>query len=1568
MAWVCCAGFLTVALVRIAYGAGGSNVTPVTIASPNGKIKIEIRTDTAGQLTWSVQRQDQTILAAAPLGLTVDGHNLGQSATLGEPRTRTINEQYPTWGNHAVAVNHCNEAVIPVQCADGVKYKLEVRAFDDGAAVRTRVTLDDTAHTIAGEVTSWALPSDSYVWWARYDGSYERPCQSGTLETLPVNNPLAPPITFKLGESLYVSLTEANNDCFPDMGLVRDGAFIKAVFPASSDGWSQQGSIVTPWRVAIIAEGLNALVNSDIVTNLCPSPPAELASADWIRPGRSLWQWWSIGAPRLNDQKEWIDAAKKLGFEYYLIDEGWRNWRSPGKDQWQCLKEVIDYAKTQGIGSLVWVNSSEMRTDAERRAYLEKVAALGAVGIKIDFIPACTAEITRWYEGALRDTADLHLLCNFHGAVKPTGRRRTWPHELTREAVRGHEYHMTRYHRVQAADHDETVLFTRFLAGPADYTPTAFDLREMVGYTWAHLLAQAVDMTSPLLHFAGKYQDFIGNPAEDLMRHLPSTWDETIVLPGTEIGKTVGFARRRGQAWTIGVLNGGAAATFPIDLSFLGTGAWQAEVFGDDPDNPAVFNRESKAVTAGDQLTTSMSPRGGAVVWITKSASTGLDGNGHLKAIEAKTDGFSFTRLKNGLQLHTGDTVKNVIFYGPSTVRVNENLGRNFWKYPSIVVVGKPAAIPFSVKETGDSLTIVSDKLQIKADKKTGALMFMDATGKTLTQERTENHAAIKQVEISGAPTYEVSNSFTLKPDEGWYGFGYVDSAPAKTNRRGQELLLIQTNLGIVIPMIVSSERYGIMWDTYSIMKFKDDASGATLWAESAPGGVDYYFFAGDTMDDVIAGYRDLTGASPMYPKQALGLFMSKERYPTQARLIEVARTFRKEKFPLDYIVQDWQYWGSDKDGTWSGMIWNPDRYPDPEGMTQAIHDLHMKLMISIWPSVGNDTPLAHELDQYGLRFEPLHWISRKARIYDAFSQKGREIYFKYIKSGLFDKGVDALWMDGTEVEVGTACWNPNEVTRDIKSLGTNAMGDFSRYLNPYTLMTTKGTYEGQRAVNNQRVFTLTRSAWCGAQRYAAASWSGDSFASWDTLKAQMAGGLEVTLSGNPWWTQDIGGFFVNNFPGGEQNPAYRELFARWYQFGAFNPIFRVHGTNIEREPYIFKEMDPEMYQALLDITYLRYRLMPYLYSQSWKVTSEGYTLMRGLPLDFPDDVKARDISDAFMFGPTFLVHPVTRAMYHADNPPPATLSTEFLRTLDGKPGLAVQYFAGENFDTPKDKGVDKTVDHDWPGPPLAGPPGGLDSFEHFSVRWEGTLVVPEDGEYEIGVEGDDGFRLYLDGKKVVEDWSQGAKRYRSAHVTLNKGQEVPLKLEYFQGGVDRVIRLGWRTPSDIRKLNGEKKVLNNVMETYLPSCVNWIDFWTNQQFKGGQTVEKACPLNILPLYVRAGSIVPMGPVMQYATEKPDAPYEIRIYPGADAKFTIYEDDNETYNYEKGERATYDLVWNDAARTLTIGPRKGSFPGMFAERKLNIVMASPDRNTGLAQGNFNDKTVNYTGKAVEVTF
>lgn len=599
------------------YAASSTWAAPVAVRSPDGTLEVQVAVmGTAGEqkLSWTVRRQGNIVLGPAPLGLTVDGENLGTGASLGEVRRQTIDERYPTWGNHALAMNHCNESVVDVTSGQGKKFQLAVRAYDDGAAVRITLPTQGT-HAIAGDDTTWTLPAGSTAWWAKY--GYEEPFAWGQLEKMPEKMPVAPPVTFKTPDGLYVALTEADNDDFPDMGVEREGDSLRAVFPASLKGWKQEGPIVTPWRVAIVAPDLNGLVNSDLVTNLCPPPPADLAHAPWIKPGRVMWQWWAIGAPRLDDQKAWVDAAKKMGWEYYLVDEGWRGWKAPGKDQWQCLKDVIDYGQQQGVKTLVWVDSKEMRTAEKRRAYLEKVAALGAAGIKIDFIPPCTPEITRWYEGALKDTAELHLLCDFHGSVKPTGRRRTWPQELTREAVRGLEYNMTRYRRVQAPEHDEILPFTRLLAGPADYTPTTLNEKELGKFTKAHMLAQCVVMTSPLLCFGGGYKDFVGSEAEDFLRHVPSVWDQTIVLDGSEIGKIAGFARRRGDEWVIGILNGKDAATLPVDLQFLGDGQWEAETFGDGPGKQ--FLHDKRPVTAKDHLAIPMHEQGGLVVWLRKA-------------------------------------------------------------------------------------------------------------------------------------------------------------------------------------------------------------------------------------------------------------------------------------------------------------------------------------------------------------------------------------------------------------------------------------------------------------------------------------------------------------------------------------------------------------------------------------------------------------------------------------------------------------------------------------------------------------------------------------------------------------------------------------------------------------------------------------------------------------------------------------------------------------------------------------------------------------------------------------
>ncbi|KQM27412.1 glycoside hydrolase [Sphingomonas sp. Leaf11] len=958
---------------------------------------------------------------------------------------------------------------------------------------------------------------------------------------------------------------------------------------------------------------------------------------------------------------------------------------------------------------------------------------------------------------------------------------------------------------------------------------------------------------------------------------------------------------------------------------------------------------------------------GGGVAWAAAAvtAPTGLDVNGHPNAVPTLPSGaFGHVRLQNGVQLRVNGVVKTILFYGPATVRINSNTGRNHWTARSLVVLPRPADVPFTVTEAAGTLTIATARLRLSVDKRSGATSFFDAGGKLFTREDAAQPQTVKPVTIADAPSYEAENRFTLRPDEAIYGFGFTDDATI--NRRGTALDLVQTNIGIIIPVMVSSRRYGVLWDSYSHMRFADDARGTRLWAESAPGGVDYYFMGADTMDGVIQSYRALTGAAPMVPKQAFGLFMSKERYPTQDRLLEVAETFRRERFPLDYIVQDWQYWGGN-DGSWSGMTWDKTRFADPERTIKRIHDLNLKLMVSIWPSVGNDTALGKELDQHGLRFAPLHWISKQARIYDAFSPLGRQIYFKHAKAGLLDKGVDALWMDGTEVEVSTAMHDAKAAVTDIKSLGRNTLGNFSRYLNVYSLMTTQGTYDGQRASSDKRVLTLTRSAWAGAQRTAAASWSGDTLASWKTLRHQVAGGVNVTVTGNPYWTQDTGGFFVGGYGGGHRNPIYRELFARWFQYAAFNPLMRVHGTDIEREPYLFKTLDPQVYASLLGAVNLRYRMLPYIYANGWQVTANGYTLMRPLAMDFPDDARVHSVNDAFMFGGALLVHPVTRAMYRPEPEPATTVPASALTTPDGQPGLAGTYFADTAFEKPVGKVIDATIDKRWPAPPLEAMPPGLTRLDDFSARWEGMLEAPEDGDYELGLQGDDGVRLYVDGRKLIEDWASGRSRYSSAKVTLRKGQRVPVRIEYYQGTGERDLRFAWRRPAELRaaaaKASGGPDLS---VRTYLPAG-GWYDFWTNERLSGGRDVARNVPLDIVPLYVRAGAILPLGPLQQYATEKPDAAYEIRVYPGANGAFTLYEDDNETYAYERGARATYTLDWNDARRTLTIGGRQGSFPGMTATRQLKLVLVRPGTPGGTADMPAT-RTVTYTGQPMTVRF
>ncbi len=590
--------------------AGGVNVL-----SPDKKVVIKV-TDTGG-LNYSVSLDGREVVAKSRFGIIADGTDLGADATLGKISIIEIKESYPTFGGHAQAVNHCNEVTIAVRSASGEAYELDVRAYNDGVALRTRLPAK-AGRKISGESTEWKLAGNPVAWYQTDFGSYEGLFQNTRLNDLPQNARIPLPITFNLPGGGFALATEANLVHYSDLGVqAADDHALRAYFHANQRGWATDEAVVQPWRVTLLARDLNALVNSDLVSNLCPPASSELANADWIKPGRSSWQWWSSGGPRYPEQHQWVDWTKELGFEYYLVDEGWRGWRDNGRDDWACLKEVCDYAKTRGVKIWAWVHSNQVATPAARTSFFDRAVATGLVGVKIDFEPAADVRWVNWYDETLRDAAARKLMLDFHGANKPIGRERTWPNELTRESIRGHEYHILRYRRTLPPQHDCILPFTRYVIGPGDYTPTVFNPRELRGYTWARELAQAIVFTSPFLCYADNPQNYLKNPAVDVLKAIPSTWDETIVLPGSEIGKCAAFARRKGTGWFIGVMNGGAATALDFPLGFLKDGDYQMIQLGDVPGRGDDWQRDKKTVKRDDHVHLALRASGGCVIQLT---------------------------------------------------------------------------------------------------------------------------------------------------------------------------------------------------------------------------------------------------------------------------------------------------------------------------------------------------------------------------------------------------------------------------------------------------------------------------------------------------------------------------------------------------------------------------------------------------------------------------------------------------------------------------------------------------------------------------------------------------------------------------------------------------------------------------------------------------------------------------------------------------------------------------------------------------------------------------------------
>lgn len=586
----------------------------ILVGSPDGTVQAEI-TAVSGALRYRILVDGKQVLAPSTLGIRSDDIEWGQDVRLGVARRHIVNERYAIFGAHSLAVNYASEAVI-FATSHGLPYQIDLHVANDGVAIRLRLPAE-IGRKIQADRTTWHLDGDPTLWTTAWDPGYEKPYTTTSLSKLG-RDALGLPLTARV-DQLYLTFTEATLKDYGDLGLQPgSGGVLQGELFNDPQGWSTNDAVVQPWRVTVVARNLTALVNTTLVQDLNAPPAPELARAKWIKPGRSSWQWLAIGDPHQEDQTQWVDWTKQLGFEYYLIDEGWSHW----KDPWANLTEVVDYARKQHIKIWIWVHSKEVQAPVARKAYFERAKQAGVVGIKIDFPPPTNRWWSTWYWDTARDAAAVHLMVDFHGATKPTGMERTWPNALTREGVRGHEYQITRFKRRLDAAHDTILPFTRYVGGPGDYTPTVFEAKELQGNTWGHELAEAILFTSPYLCFGGHPRDYLANPAKDVVEAIPSVWDETRVLRGSEPGKVVAEARRSGNQWFIAVINGEDATSLQIPLDFLGKGAWRATEFFDAKNRPDAWDRKDSKATKDGHIQLDLSSRGGFVARMQRCAMT----------------------------------------------------------------------------------------------------------------------------------------------------------------------------------------------------------------------------------------------------------------------------------------------------------------------------------------------------------------------------------------------------------------------------------------------------------------------------------------------------------------------------------------------------------------------------------------------------------------------------------------------------------------------------------------------------------------------------------------------------------------------------------------------------------------------------------------------------------------------------------------------------------------------------------------------------------------------------------
>lgn len=844
-----------------------------------------------------------------------------------------------------------------------------------------------------------------------------------------------------------------------------------------------------------------------------------------------------------------------------------------------------------------------------------------------------------------------------------------------------------------------------------------------------------------------------------------------------------------------------------------------------------------------------------------------------------------YSLQKDRLNIQLSEGVLNIIPINDKTIRIQ-------WakelpaEEKEFILINKQPTPAFKLSETANQLRLSTAAVIVSFNKQTAVIDFADKNGKIFLSEKAGTRK-LTATKVGGQPCYIAEQSFHSPADECLFGLGQFQDG--QYNLRNVSRKLIQVNSQIAIPFLYSSKGYGILWHQYGITEFnpadnivtlvkKDTATGAkhdvevtttagtqkvsqreslytgtfsvdkdgdysmmldlgnmesrhllvidgaaiinqsNLWLPPAAGklvhlkagehsvqvvckstnipklawkmtdnettfrsvnakSLDYVVFYGKDADDVIADYRNLSGNVPMLPLWAYGFWQCRERYTSGKHLVETIKEFRKRNLPVDVIVQDWQYWG--KHG-WGVPQFDSSNYPEPAKFILQLHDLNAKFSISVWENLDKKSNVAKEYVSKNLYIPNSPWI-------DIFNPETQTTHWNALNSNLFSNGVDSWWMDATEPE--------NDALAGKQTYF--GLGDFYRLT--YPLFVSKAVYDGQRNSNSgKRVAILTRSAFPGQQRYGTINWSGDIGWSWDTYKRQIVAGLNYNLTGLPYWTTNIGGFFR---PGNGQytDAKYHDILTRWFQWGTFNPIFRIHGYQTETEPWKYGETVETNMRSMMN---LRYRLMPYIYSEAWQVSKKGSTIMRPLVMDFSNDANAVAQAYQYMFGKDLLIAPVT--------------------------------------------------------------------------------------------------------EPNVTTW-----------------------------------------------------------DVYLPKSSAWYDFWTGKKFMGGQTVKAPAPQDKIPVFVKAGSIIPIGKMMQYTGEKKNDTLEIRIYKGANAEFSLYEDEGDNYNYEKGKYTVIQFNWNEALQKLTIGNIQGSFEGCLKKRVFNLVFVNEANGIGITDAVVKKQIV-YNGKNISI--